>query len=163
MESSKTNNALVKGLVGQDNLLHLLCGLNFEKPDVLKLLLSNCTLIDEPSVECKTPLMLCAERGHLESLKVLIQCKTDSWTFMLSPVKKASNSSMFGSGPSWNDEAILIAADKKHEHCVLELLDAGVDVWSMCSEQSLLQVAAEKDLSMVVLKCLAIGKVHIAG
>ena len=53
----------------------------------------------------------------------------------------------------------MMAAENGHEECVLELMEAGADIWHInnCGE-SLLILAAEKGLTKAFGKCLDTGK-----
>ena len=56
-----------------ENLLHLACKEKIERPDIVEILASNSSIIDSKDPNGFTPLMVCAQKGHLETLKVLIK------------------------------------------------------------------------------------------
>ena len=160
---TKMNDSLILGKTFPylgESFLHSVCNRNIERPDIVELLVSHSSIIDRFNCDGKTALMLCAVNGSLESLKVLIKYKAS-----LNLTQRAHRPEEQDCG---YDEglysgrrytAIMMAAEGRHEECVLELMKAGSDIWHVNnSGTSLLILAAENGLTKALGKCLDIGK-----
>ena len=140
----------------REKLLHVVCKAKVERPDVVELLLSHATIVDTVDSEGYTPLMICAQKGHLETMKLLIKSGASLNTAYFS----VRHSISFGFDCSGNT-AVMMAAKGGHEECVLELIDKGADIWHLNSRgESLLSIATIQGLSGVVRKHLDTGKLN---
>ena len=141
-----------------NTLLHTACHGRVDKPDLVELIVSNCTLIDTFDYQGYTPLMHCAQKGFLESLKVLVKHGVsldavhqvhDSWSSIFRERYREENTDA-------RNNALLMATEGKHQECAIELIDSGADLWHLNKKgQSLLLLAASKGLTKVVSKYLS--------
>ena len=133
----------------QGNLIHLACQEETDKPHIIELLVSNCSLIDVSDSNGCTPLMLCAQNGHLESLKVLVKHGAS-----IDIVQCSQNKSTHGRMPSMNS-ALLMAMEAKHLECTLQLIDSGADIWHVNNTgDTLLTLASKMGFIQVIKHCL---------
>ena len=138
----------------REKLLHVVCKAKVERPDVVELLLSHATIVDTVDFEGYTPLMICAQNGHLETMKLLIK----SGAHLNIAYFSVRHNISLGFDCSGNT-AVMMAAEGGHEECVLELIDKGADIWHLNSGgESLLSIATIQGLWDVVRKHLDIGK-----
>ena len=132
----------------KDNLLHFVCKDDIERPDIVKLLVSHSNMIDTEDSNGCTPLMICAQKGKLETLKVLI-----SQGATLDAIHCS-----ISRGSEWNT-ALLMAAEAQQEECVLELIRSGADIWYVNKSGTLLlNLASEHGLVRTVRICLEKAK-----
>ena len=160
---TKMNDILILGETVpylKESFLHTVCNGNIERPDIVELLVSHSSIINRFNCDGKTALMLCAVNGYLESLEVLIKYKA---SLNLAQRAHREEEEYCGydeglySGRRYT--AVMMAAEGRHEECVLELMGAGVDVSHVNNRgESLLLLAAEKGLTKALGKCLDIGK-----
>ena len=134
----------------QGNLLHLVCREETDKPHIVELLVTNCSLIDSSDLNGCTPLMLCAQNGHIESLKVLVKHRAS-----IDIVQCCENRrSTYGRVPSMNS-ALLMAVEAKHLDCTLQLIDSGADIWYVNNTgETLLTLASKAGFIEVIKHCL---------
>ena len=139
------------------NLLHVVCSERVERPDIVEILVSHSSLIDSEDSRGYTPLMLCAQKGYLETLKVLVKHGASLDIVHCS----GSENPLFKIGkdlPARNT-ALFFAAQEKHEECVLELLNNGADIWFENNHgQSLVVLASASGLTAVVKKCFSVER-----
>ena len=167
---TKVNDILILGKTVpylSDSLLHTVCKGSVERPDIVEVLVSHSSVIDTFNCDGKTALMLCAVNGYLESLKVLIKYKASLNLVQRTYLKEEEYWSYDEEDYDYHESrkssrkytAIMMAAENGHEECVLELMEAGADIWHInnCGE-SLLILAAQKGLAKALGKCLEIGK-----
>ena len=134
----------------QGNLIHLACREETDKPQVIELLISNCSLIDASDSNGCTPLMLCAQNGHLDSLKVLIKHGAAIDIVQCCQNNRSTN----GKVPSMNS-ALLMAVEAKHLECTLQLIESGADIWYVNNTgETLLTLASKVGFIQVIKHCL---------
>ena len=140
----------------KNNLLHTVCKDDLERPDIVQLLVSQSNVIDIEDSYGFTPLMICAQKGKLETMKVLISqgatidavhCNTRRGTIDAVHCNTRR-------GTQWST-ALLMAAEAKHEECVIELLRCKADIWYVNKAGTqLLILASEQGLVRTVKICL---------
>ena len=143
------NDALICGdrFFCKDSLLHLVCKDDIERPDIVKILVFQSNVIDIEDSDGCTPLMICAQKGKLETLKVLISHGAN-----IDAIHCNSR------GAQWST-ALQMAAEAKHEECVLELVRCGADIWYVDKAgKLLLNLASELGLERTVRICLEKAK-----
>ena len=132
----------------KDNLLHLMCKDDIERPDIVQLLISHSNVIDIEDSDGCTPLMICAQKGKLETLKVLISHGASIDAIHCNTNRTAQ----------WST-ALQMAAEAKHEECVLELIRCGADICYVNKVGTLLlNLASEQGLVRTVRICLEKAK-----
>ena len=148
-------NAILIGrtLSHWQSLLHEVCKSAIERPDIVELVVSNCTMIDSFDSRGYTPLMWCAKVGHLESLNVLIKFGASLHIVQHFPT---DNISYYERERTVRDTALLIATKERHQEIAIELIDKGADILHINKNgDSVLTLAASKGLTKIVVKVLA--------
>ena len=141
-----------------DTFLHIACRRRVDRPDLVELLVSNCTLIDTFDYQGYTPLMYCAQQGFLESLKVLVKhgASLDVVQLVHDSPYSISRERYQEKFTDARNNALLMATEGKHQECAIELIDCGADLWHLNKQgKSVLLLAASKGLTKVVSKCVS--------
>ena len=140
------------------NLLKCFCNAKVERPDIVELLLvSNNSMTDSVDNDGCTPLMVCAQKGHLETMKVLI--KHGACMDFVQCRSETHPSFNTGKDVRVRNTALLMAAEAKHEECVLELMNNGADIWYENNHgECLLTLASAIGLASFVKKCLSVQR-----
>ena len=103
-----------------------------------------------------TPLMVCAKKGHLKSLRVLLQGGADSnvsyscVSYECSEIDSDSEEEP-NTTTTQGNTTLLIAATEGHEMCVLQMISYDVDLWVANNKgENLLMLASAKGLEKVM-------------
>ena len=124
-----------------NNILHKVCNLDKEKCEIIEYLISLGAAANQVNSEGQTPLIICADKGYLSSLKVLLN--NGACVDPHSAVKQG------------NYSGVCAAAKNRHVECVNELIGHGADIWYRNhAGETLLSVACEKNLPSLVKYCL---------
>ena len=138
-----------------NNILHTVCSLDTERSDVVEYLVSVGAAVNQVNKEGETPLIICAGKGYLSTLRVLLN--NGACVDPHGAVKEGKYS------------GVLAAARNGHVDCVNELIRYGADIWYKSHEliqlsadnwyrnydgDNLLKVACEKNLPSLVKHCL---------
>ena len=138
------------------NFVHEICDEEIERPDIVERFVTHSTMINTVDAYGRTPLMLCAGKGNLETLKVLIKHGAS-----LDLVQVQVQDLSFYSRGDARDTSLLIAAKKKHRECVLALIEGGADIYHINNKgESLLLLAASAGWTMCVKLCLNLYKLR---
>ena len=124
-----------------NNFLHRVCSLDTEKYEIVEYLTSVGAVVNQVNRGALTPLIICAGKGYLSTLRVLLN--------------NGACVDPHGAVKQRNDSAILAAAQNSHEECVWELIKHEADIWyKNRNGENLLMVACMKGLTDLVTYCV---------
>ena len=137
-----------------NNILHKVCSLNTEKSDIVEYLISVGAAVNQVNVEGCTALIVCASKGYLDTLRVLLN--HGAFVDFVGLIAHSDNYDPYIRKS--RGSALLTAAENGHEKCVSELIKHGADIWNQNNNrQNLLMLACSKGLAGVVRYCVDHG------
>ena len=134
-----------------NNILHKVCSSDTERSEVVEYIVSVGAAVNQVNREGETPLIICAGKGYLSTLRVLLN-------------NGACVDRHDGAVRKGKHSGVLAAARNGHLDCVNELIGYGADIWYKDCEvmqygveimytnhdgENLLKVACEKKFTFV--------------
>ena len=132
-----------------NNILHQTCKLDTEKYEVVEYLISVGAAVNQVNREGLTPLIICAGKGYIKSLKTLL--KNRGHTDFGGPTTLSSEHGdiyAYSSNREVRKFAILAAVENGQEECIIELMHQGAGIWQKNNEgQSVIASVCMKGFS----------------
>ena len=92
-----------------NNILHKVCSFNLEKPDIVEYLVSVGGRVNQVNVNGRTPLIECASKGYLETLRVLLNL--GAYVDLCGPSQRGYSVYKRKSSKESRNSAVLVAAE----------------------------------------------------
>ena len=142
-----------------NNILHQICKLDTEKYEIVEYLISVGAAVNQVNREGLTPLIICAGKGYIKSLKTLLKNRGHIDFGGPSTLNSEYDDIYaYSSNREVRKSAILAAVENGQEECVIELIHQGADIWQKNNEgQSVITSVCMKGFSDALKVCLGKG------